>query len=253
MTPEEYVAALRRDGEALAAAAETGPLDAPVAACPGWTLSDLVRHTGAVHRDKAATVRLGGERPRNRPESGRTPTADWEVPSLPAPPEGADLVDWYREGLGDLVSLLGGLDPEAPAWSWAGDHRVGFWQRRMAHETLIHRYDAEAAVGAPQPLDPALAADGVDEVLAIFRSPSPPTAAGGTVHLHAIDGEGEWALGLVAGDLDVRRAHERADLAVRASASDLDLLLWGRAPLGGVERIGDAGRWDALLARLDTT
>ncbi len=253
MSPQEYVEALQRDGEALAAAAEAGPLGAPVAACPGWAVADLVRHTGAVHRDKAATVRLRGERPPNRPAAGRRPTTDWEVPSLPAPPEGTDVLEWYREGLADLVSLLAGLDPEAPAWSWAGDCRAGFWQRRMAHETAIHRYDAEATVGAPRPIDPALAADGVDEVLEIFRSPSPPTAHDGTVHLHATDGEGEWVIALVGGGLEVRRAHERADLAVRASASDLDLLLWGRAPLDEVERLGHGGRWDALLARLDTT
>jgi len=156
---------------------------------------------------------------------------------------------------------LAGLDPDEPAWSWAGDHRVGFWQRRMAHETLIHRYDAEAAAGAPQPLDPALAADGVDEVLAIFRLDAddgvPPPGTAGTVHLHATDaglgGDGEWFVEMDDAGHTVVREHRRGDLAVRASASDLDLLVWGRAPLGPVERIGDVARWDGLLARLDTT
>lgn len=252
MSPQEYVEALRREGRALAAAAEVGPLEAPVLACPGWTLEDVIVHTGGVHRDKAATVRLRGARPANRPAAGR-PTPDEAIPLRPRPPEGADVLAWYRAGLEDLAELLAGLGPEQPAWSWAKDHTVGFWQRRMAQETAIHRYDAEAAIGSPKPIEPALAADGVDEVLAIFRSPDAPGTDDGTVHLHATDGEGEWVVELPAGGLVVRRAHERGDLAVRASASDLDLLLWGRPPLGEVERIGDAGRWDALLARLDTT
>ena len=46
------------------------------------------------------------------------------------------------------------------------DQTVGFWMRRMALETAIHRVDADLAAGlAGPPIAPDLAADGIDEVL----------------------------------------------------------------------------------------
>ena len=52
----DYLQALRADGTALAAAARVG-LDQPVPACEGWTVADLVLHTGMVHRHKLEIVR----------------------------------------------------------------------------------------------------------------------------------------------------------------------------------------------------
>ena len=46
-----HIDALRTQGElmALAAGAGAGP-DDPVPSCPEWTVRDLVRHLGGVHR-----------------------------------------------------------------------------------------------------------------------------------------------------------------------------------------------------------
>ena len=46
----EHIAALRAEGPLLARAAERAGPDAPVPACPGWRMRDLVRHVGNVHR-----------------------------------------------------------------------------------------------------------------------------------------------------------------------------------------------------------
>ena len=129
---------------------------------------------------------------------------------LPDPPaEG--LLDWYRAGLAEVVADLRAVDdPERPVYAFAPEHqRAGFWPRRMAHETTVHRVDAEQAVGLPVgPIEPALAVDGIDEMFSVFvpefggdRSPGD----GRTVHLHATDGEGEWLIRFDEGEVVVER------------------------------------------------
>ncbi len=46
----DYVAHLRADSARFIDLLEAGPLDAPVAACPGWDLRGLATHLGGVHR-----------------------------------------------------------------------------------------------------------------------------------------------------------------------------------------------------------
>lgn len=236
LAAQQYLAALGADGEALAAAAESDPA-APVDSCPGWTTADLVRHTGEVHRNKAAVVRRGGT---SRPRDLATPPA----------PEGSEtLIAWYREGLSELAQVLDAA-PDQPAWSWAGDHRVAFWQRRMAQETLVHRWDAQEAVGRATSLPPALAADGVDEYLDVWL----PHAEGrydgpsGTVHVHATDAEGEWLVRLEGGKPVVTREHARGDVALRGRAEDLLLVAWRRRRLDAVEILGDGALAESFLA-----
>lgn len=243
LAPDRYLAALRADGDALAYAA-AGVLDRPVPCCPGWTGADLVGHVGEVHRRRGAVVRAGGtERPQ--------PVA------IDLPPRQA-LLGWYLAGLHDLVAVLTAVDPQQPTWSFATDQRAAFWQRRMAHETAIHRWDAQAAAGAPQPIAPAdFAADGVDEVLTVFAAgqvtDEPYDGPPGTIHVHATDADGEWVVELAPPALTIRAGHERADAALRGPASDLDLVLWKRLPPDTVERFGDPALIDGFLAWIDHT
>src|SRR5262249_57802409 len=60
--------------------------------------------------------------------------------------------------------------PTDPAGSWyAPNQTVGFWIRRMAQETVIHRIDAELGTGQPvAPVPTDLAVDGIDELLKVF-------------------------------------------------------------------------------------
>ena len=51
---------------------------------------------------------------------------------------------------------------------------MGFTYRRQAHEALIHRLDAEQTAGQVTTLDPALAADGVLELLDVMYGGKPP-------------------------------------------------------------------------------
>jgi uncharacterized protein (TIGR03083 family) len=236
MRMDDYLEALRDDGAALATAAGKG-LDPPVPACPGWTVADLVLHTGMVHRHKLEIVR------------GRLaePPDPWPPPA----PARAELLGWYSSGLEELLTVLEVTDPETPVWTFhRPDRTVGFWYRRMAQETAVHRVDAESALGDPRPVPAALAADGVGELLEVFLAPhaegSPVGGRGETLHLHATDTEGEWLLRLLPAGVEVGQGHAQGDAAASGSASDLLLFLWGRAADDPLERSGDP----ALLPRV---
>ena len=232
----DYLQALRDEGTALVAAARLG-LDPPVPACPGWAVADLVLHTGMVHRHKLEIVR------------GRLaePPSPWPPPA----PARGELLGWYEQGLDELVTVLEATDPETPVWTFhRPDQTAGFWRRRMAQETAVHRVDAESAHGGPRPVPAALAADGVSELLEVFLAPhaegEPVGGRGESLHLHATDTEGEWRLRLLPAGVEVGHGHAQADAAAAGAASDLLLFLWGRARPDPLERSGDP----ALLARV---
>jgi uncharacterized protein (TIGR03083 family) len=180
-------------------------------------------------------VQAGGERPSG--ERAKAPSGDEE------------LMTWFDELFGRVQEELGGRDPDAPAWSfvWSSGQNVGWWQRRQAQETAVHRYDVEAAAGSAQPLDAHLAADGVDEFLTVFLpgvlEHRPVEGLHGTLHLHANDTPGEWWLDLDSPDTPARREHAKADTAIRGPASGLDLFLWNRLSVqaAGLETFGDPG------------
>ena len=228
MDTGRYLELLRNDGDALASAAQRD-LNARVPSCPEWDVGELVRHTGEVFRHKRAIVRRGGTAP---PE-------DIEREEGPA---GAAVLDWYRDSLDRLIETLAAADPDEPAWSWAGDHRVAFWMRRMAQETAVHRWDAENAVGDPSSIDSELAADGIDEFLGAFipGDEIPYEGKTGTVHLHCTDVPGEWTVTLEEGSVpSYETGHSKADAAVRGSSEDLLLLVWRRIEPERVEVLGD--------------
>jgi len=239
---EDWAGIVERDGALLAEAAEAD-LGAPVPAAPGWDAAQLVRHTGLMHT-RASVILATGTLERPTRENGM----------LPEPPADDGVLAWYRATLAGLVAAMRGLDdPNRPAYSFSPAHgRMGFWTRRMAHETAIHRVDAEQAAGRPvTPVPPALAADGIDEVFTVFvptfggdRSPGD----GRTVHLHATDagGEGEWLLRFAPGGVEAERGHAKGDAAVRGPAQGLYLWLWGRAPLADLDVHGDPSVATAL-------
>jgi uncharacterized protein (TIGR03083 family) len=237
MEPSEHLDRYAADAELLAAAALAAGGDAPVAACPGWTVDDLVRHIAGGDAWAATVV-----------ESGST-----DMPQRPHVDDalaGEELVEHYRAGAAALGHTMAGADPDAEVWTFAaGDRSVRFWIRRRAQETLVHRVDAEFAAGAPTPVDPAFASDGVDEYLAMFvpRFGSALADLGGSVHVHCTDVEGEWLVVPASDAAVVTREHAKGDVAVRGRAEDLLLLLWGRrgADTEGNQVFGDA----ELLAR----
>jgi uncharacterized protein (TIGR03083 family) len=241
---EFWLAALRADGPAFRAAVAEADPAAQVPSCPEWTVAQLTGHLVAAYRWVAGHVSRGVTTP---PED-RTPG-----------PVEAATVDEFDERFGALVTQLDALDPEMPAWNWAPQSKkVAFWHRRMAHETAVHRWDAQMATGLAEPLEAKLAADGVTEVLDTWLPAGRgkcPADRQGMVALSASDLEHVWYVRLRPGHgvalldtdtiLDDDDHHERA--VAQGSASDLHLALWGRVGfdvlvLSGEERLLDCLR-----------
>lgn len=241
MLTETLVTTAAREGRALLRAVRSAP-DAAIQACPGWNATRLLGHVGGVHRFVTRAV------------AGRSPTRP-EPQSSDKPPTGAEPWDWYEEGLAALVDALGRCDPSQPAWSWTDRRDAGFYQRRMAHENTVHRYDAEAATGTPATIDSDIAADGVGEILAVgMRFRSNGTAVDypeSSILLRRTDGADRWFIRAVDGTLLVAHngdAGNRADATLTGPAEDLYLHLWGR-PAPALSVSGDseaAAAWSAV-------
>jgi uncharacterized protein (TIGR03083 family) len=244
-----WLTALRADGAAFqTAVGETGVLGTSVPSCPGWTVGDLVRHLGAVYR-------------RVRINAGRGEVArSWGPVTIPEDTPAADdgaVLDWFATELQQVSTFLEALDPDQPAWNWAPQTKVaGFWHRRLAHETAVHRWDAQVATGLPEPLESKLAADTVAEVLDTFLPAGrrqEPAEVSGLVQLLAADLGQEWFVRLrgegVAlldtGTLLDDDAHP-ARAAASGTSSDLALALWGRVAFDVLETAGEEALLEAL-------
>ncbi len=232
-----YVEHVRRDGKRLAAAA-SGSLSRDVPSCPGWTVRDLVSHVAEVYEDKIARTALG-----------RAPD-----PWPPEWPADRDPIEWLGDAHGRLLEMFDANGPTTPSATWwPPDQTVGFWARRMAHETAVHRTDAELAIGRPTPVNAELAVDGVDEILVIMLegdwSDEPDDAATGQrVGISA--GERTWCVTLEKEAVRVTEDLGAWDATLGGDPSDVLLWLWGRSPDDGVERSGDEGAFRVLRSRL---
>ncbi len=236
LTSAEYLDAVGTQSEQLVQAAGRAGLDARVPSCPEWDVAELLGHLGRVYGWARACVEA------NQLVS---PT------ELDAPPPPAERAAWVRDQAARVVAALD-RPADDPAWTWAPSGHVGFWQRRQAHETVVHRVDAELAAGTPTPVPDRLAVDGIDELLELLpnRFGAPPiTGSGETVHLHCTDQDGEWLLRLTDQGLEVEPTHAKGDVAVRGDASDLFLALVGRLGLDRVEVLGDRAALDRFLSQ----
>ncbi|MFD3533495.1 maleylpyruvate isomerase family mycothiol-dependent enzyme [Streptomyces sp. NPDC058664] len=228
----EHVDALETAGRALADAAAGAGSDAEVPTCPGWRIRDLLRHTTTVHRWATAYVTEGHTT--YRPDEGE--------PAL----DGDELLARYREGHAGLVAALRAAPEDLECWTFLpAPSPLAFWARRQAHETTVHRADAEwARAGGPGPVDPAVAADGIDELLRAFhgrdrsrvRTPEPRT-----LRVRTTDTGDVWTVHLSAAEPPRTERSDRgsADTELGGPADRLYLHLWNRLPEDAVTLTGD--------------
>lgn len=223
MRIEDHIIALSRDGRRLAEAAERAGTDAAVPSCPGWRIRDLLGHVGGVHRWAASYVATGRAEPW---------PAEEETQFFPTVAD-ADLVPWFQAGHLALVETLRAADAGLACWTFLrAPSPLAFWARRQAHETAIHRTDAESAVGAAPSFDPEFAVDGIDELLnGFFARPGGRLRADPPVSLvlRATDADAAWTVQLTADGRRVVDGEHPADVTVAGPASDLYLMLWNRA------------------------
>lgn len=151
----DWLALLTDATEDFAGLTSTADPGAPVPACPGWAVADLVDHLGGVHQWARHAVLEGNA----------------DGVSEPAPDDRALLAGWYAGHARALCTALADVGPAGPAWTFGTEQTAAWWGRRQVHETLMHTRDLLAATGQIDQwsLDPALAWDGVREVATEFQ------------------------------------------------------------------------------------
>lgn len=219
MQVADHIVHLAAEGPALADAAVRAGWDAPVAGCD-WDVRELVTHLGGIHRWAADIVRTGG------------PSGDTEAGvQVGAGPADDALDEWFRDGHAALVDTLRAAPADLDCFAFLpAPSPLAFWARRQAHETSMHRADAESASGSITPFEPGFAQDGMAEVLNGFaRRRRNAIATPGTLALRATDGAA-WLVTLGGETIEAAEsdANVDADAVVTGSSSDLYLWLWNR-------------------------
>jgi uncharacterized protein (TIGR03083 family) len=239
---------LEAEAARLAEAVHDADPALPIPTCPEWRLAELTAHVGRGHRWAATIV--------ERRAAGPVPVD--EIEGLLQPEGASERSAWLRAGARRLVDAVREAGPETEVWTWAADRTAGFWLRRLAHDTLVHRFDAELALDRDVAVAPEVAAAGVSDLLTSFADLPARfeelRGDGETLHFHATDDgmapAGEWLVRRTAGGVVWVHEHVKADVAVRGHAVDLLLVLWRRKALGDspVEVLGDEALFAHWLA-----
>jgi uncharacterized protein (TIGR03083 family) len=232
---------LEDEARTLLALADGADLTRPVAACPGWSVADLLAHLTGVYRWADLIVRERREAPPSAEERAALNEGGHGEP---------DPLRTLSTAHARLVTDLRAAQDGMRCWTmWpAGDDRH-YWIRRQAHETLIHRVDVQIAVsggdGGGMGLDPAVATDGVDELLMGFtrrfrrRLRTPQSH---TVRFHATDTGHSWwmRIGPSEPEFGTGMPDAPAGTEVHGRSHDLLLLLWNRRDTDGLTVTGPA-------------
>jgi uncharacterized protein (TIGR03083 family) len=244
-TPDRGLEALRGEialqGKAIAAT----PPNATVPMCPDWTVTDLAVHIAGVYRWVGTMVSESRDRPPNRDQRR-------ELFSDPDRADAVGVLTRLDEAADRILTTLAEAQDSQPCWTiWDTGHPARhFWIRRMLHETLVHRVDAQNALdGHPTSgadLDREPAADGVDEIMCGFAARYEATLRTDSecvLAVRAIDVEAAWwaALGPDAPTFGRGEPPRAADLTVSGQSGELLLWLWNRRDAVGLDTRGDAG------------
>lgn len=256
--PVDFLAHLRDESAHFLGALRGVDLAHPVPTCPGWSGADLLWHLGEVQWFWGSVVCERLQSP-----------AGLERPQRPDSDHG--LVQFFEEQSARLLLALTDADPLEQVYMWADDKTVGYIRRRQAHEALVHRLDAELTAGGDvSPMDPALASDGLQEVIDVMYGGHP---AWGTFtpegpHVQVVAEDTGLVLPVVLGrftgtDPDSGESLDEADLSVRAAdpavppaavvrgrAEDLDAWAWHRRDDSTLRVEGDRAAYDRLLGVL---
>ncbi|MDP9093449.1 MAG: maleylpyruvate isomerase family mycothiol-dependent enzyme [Actinomycetota bacterium] len=184
MDVAEHLDYLASDGPLLAHAAARAGWDAPV---PGtaWNVRELVTHVGGVRRWATEIVRTAAP-------SGDTSASR----AVGAGPPDPDLLEWFHAGHRALLEALGGAPADLDCFAFLpAPSPLAFWARRQAHETAMHRADAQAAAGLVPEFDASFAQDGIAEMLTGFaRRRSNAIHTPGQVLLCPVDEGSSWLI-----------------------------------------------------------
>jgi uncharacterized protein (TIGR03083 family) len=233
-----YLTCLRSDSARLAEVGRMG-LPAAVPSCPGWTVESVLRHVALVYLHKIEALKIAA-----RPD--------------PWPPnlDERDALDLYDEARAAIVVALTEAGTELPTWTFSpSDKTSGFWYRRMALETAVHRIDAELAHDVVTPVNRELSLDGIDEILTLMLG-GPWWEEGDTEHpvnatIRITSAGRSWTCRLDATSAVVTPGAEGdVDAEVFGDPDDIFLWLWGRRDLSMEQSAGNDTAVQEFRARV---
>lgn len=251
MTRVDYASAFLEQNRAFSDLIGNADESQPVPTCPGWSLSQLIRHVGRGDRWAAQIVRdkLDHFQDPRSVEDGK-------------PPPGRDgMISWLLGGAQLLVDAVEQAGGETPVWTFLGNRPANWWIRRRLHETAVHRADVAIALGGEFSLAADVAADGITEWLeriaiqAGSGGVALPLDGNETIHVHATDpglgDTGEWTAVAHQGRIAWSHEHGKGTVALRGGATELLLALVRRVSIAdtGIELFGDDSVWQKWLDR----
>ncbi len=234
-----FLDAIRADADIMSSIIRTGDATALVAACPGWDVAQVVRHTAFVQRWATVALQTAGA-----PEQG----------AVPEPSDDDNLAVWIVDGATALIDALRTAGPDADTWHpFPLEQKSWVWARRQALETAMHRWDVQNAAGRDALLDSALASEGIHEYLEMglprVVERTGVTLPAQSLHVHCTDVDGEWLIWSEGGTYRMLPVHDKGDAAIRGTAADIWLLLMGRLDRteGTIDLVGDPAAAHAWL------
>ncbi|HKC27338.1 MAG TPA: maleylpyruvate isomerase family mycothiol-dependent enzyme [Jatrophihabitans sp.] len=227
---------LTAEGQLLIDAARRAGWDAQVPAME-WTVRELVTHVGGVHRWAADIVTSARD-------AGDTAAGE----AVGSGPGDDELAEWFENGHAALVETLRSAPDDLTCFTFLpAESPRQFWARRQAHETAIHRVDAQGAAGMDiTPASPAFAQDGIGEILNGFaRRRANAIAVAATLGLDAADGP-SWLVRFGGERIESEQTEDLVgtDVTLRGLSSDLYYWLWNRPSAAVIDGDGSvAARW----------
>lgn len=230
LEPATHVATFRVEAERCAALARVVPHAAPIPHVTRWSVGGVLRHLVGDFVWAAAIVETG----------------TWDGSGFSVPRHRGDTL--LREFDRAAARMGAALDhaaatPSAPCPNFAERDAgtLGWWPRHQAHETLLHRWDLEAATGHHTPIDPIVAADGVDEAFRVYTARYGPQRLDRPLLVACTDAPAAWRIEPTGIDRRVRieTTDDRDAPDLAAPAEDLLLAVWKRRPLAATAHFGD--------------
>ena len=232
---------LAEENQRFVEAARSSGWASEVPACPGWDAAELVFHMCKVQSMFHGMLTTGAASPK-------------DLPRLERPATSEALAEQFLDGARRLEHLLENTADDKSVWTFVGPQPAAWVKRRMAHEVLIHRFDAEIAGGSVSQVDEVIAADGIDEKFGVFLPWfGDKVSLDATLHVHCGDTDGEWMLTPASSGVAVTREHGKGDVAFRGPSQLVLLALWRRISVdealsAGAEVFGDRAVLDGFIA-----
>ena len=243
----DHAGVIESEGARVLAAYRSNP-DGRVPWSDRWTVRSVARHVAGSHH--AVALILEDRPSADFEQAAAMPRIETNDPAFP---------EWFAANTERLLAQCRTVPPAAVCWAphplLAGT--AAYWMRRIAYDTLVHRWDAEAGAGiAGAAMEPEIAADAVDELLDVGLRVTRAVAdapAGPAIRLACVDTHHAWHLDLSeVGRLTIHAEPIDVVVTLSGTAEDLLLWLWGRIEIEGasIEVDGDRSvlaRWTELL------